>query len=154
MSRLYVLWDYLESMHPKFPGHRHNEGGFPTAYWSCHKNGWWNWPQHLHVGSAVTKLSCMLHACYTTSWITDCSCLLYLTLSCLIMSNFMMEPHWYSTKFEKQAFDSIAGNTVVPYRSLKKIFIYHKLLFIVIYNFNFQIENYNYDVKMDKFLLL
>ena len=32
----------------------------------------------------------------------------------------------------KQAFDSIAGNTVVPYRSLKKFFIYHKLLFIVI----------------------
>ena len=38
----------------------------------------------------------------------------------------------------KQAFDSIAGNTVVPYRSLKKIFIYHKLLFIVIYNSTFR----------------
>ena len=35
---------------------------------------------------------------------------------------------------DKQAFDSIAGNTVVPYRSLKKFFIYHKFLFIVIYN--------------------
>jgi len=34
----------------------------------------------------------------------------------------------------KQAFDSIAGNTVVPYRSLKKLFNYHKLLFIAIYN--------------------
>ena len=38
------------------------------------------------------------------------------------------------TSKKKQAFDSIAGNTVVPYRSLKKFFIYHKLLFIVIYN--------------------
>ena len=38
----------------------------------------------------------------------------------------------------KQAFDSIAGNTVVPYRSLKKIFINHKLLFIVIYNSTFR----------------
>jgi len=38
----------------------------------------------------------------------------------------------------EQAFDSIAGNTVVPYRSLKKIFIYHKLLFIVIYNSTFR----------------
>jgi len=49
----------------------------------------------------------------------------------------------------KQAFDSIfAGNTVVPYRSLKKFLNYHKLLFIDIYNsFNFQIENYNYDVQ-------
>jgi len=36
----------------------------------------------------------------------------------------------------KQAFDSIAGNTVVPYRSLKKLFNYHKLLFIAIYNKN------------------
>jgi len=36
--------------------------------------------------------------------------------------------------FDKQAFDSIAGNTVVPYRSLKKFFNYHKLLFIAIYN--------------------
>jgi len=34
----------------------------------------------------------------------------------------------------KQAFDSSAGNTVVPYRSLKKFFNYHKLLFIAIYN--------------------
>ena len=34
----------------------------------------------------------------------------------------------------KQAFDSIVGNTVVPYRSLKKFFNYHKLLFIAIYN--------------------
>jgi len=34
----------------------------------------------------------------------------------------------------KQAFDSIAGNTVVPYRSLKKFFNYHKLLFVAIYN--------------------
>jgi len=34
----------------------------------------------------------------------------------------------------KQAFDSIAGNTVVPYRSLKKFFNYHMLLFIAIYN--------------------
>ena len=41
----------------------------------------------------------------------------------------------------KQAFDSIAGNTVVPYRSLKKFFNYHKLPFIAIYNiFNFQIK--------------
>jgi len=45
--------------------------------------------------------------------------------------------------WSKQAFDtcSIAGNTVVPYRSLKKFFNYHKLLFIAIYNeFNFQIQ--------------
>jgi len=43
-------------------------------------------------------------------------------------------------KYNKQAFDSIAGNTKVPYRSLKKFFNYHKLLFIAIYNkFNFQI---------------
>jgi len=34
----------------------------------------------------------------------------------------------------KQAFDSIAGNTVVSYRPLKKFFNYHKLLFIAIYN--------------------
>jgi len=48
----------------------------------------------------------------------------------------------------KQAFDSIAGNTVVPYQSLKKFFNYHKLPFIAIYNkFKFQIENYNYDVQ-------
>jgi len=40
--------------------------------------------------------------------------------------------------YREQAFDSIAGNTVVPYRSLKKIFIYHKLLFIVIYNSTFR----------------
>ena len=33
-----------------------------------------------------------------------------------------------------QAFDSIAGNTVVPYRSLKKFFNYHKLLYFAIYN--------------------
>jgi len=33
----------------------------------------------------------------------------------------------------KQAFDSIAGNTEVPYRSLKKFFNYHKLLIIAIY---------------------
>ena len=39
----------------------------------------------------------------------------------------------------KQAFDSIAGNTVVPYRSLKKFFNYHTLLFIAIYNY-FQVE--------------
>jgi len=31
-----------------------------------------------------------------------------------------------SVTFNKQAFDSIVGNTVVPYRSL---FSYHKLLF-------------------------
>ena len=43
-----------------------------------------------------------------------------------------------NTYYNKQAFDSIAGNTVVPYRSLKKIFIYHKLLFIVIYNSTFR----------------
>ena len=44
----------------------------------------------------------------------------------------------------QQAFDSIAGNTVVHYRSLKKFFNYHKNLFIAIYYlFNFQIENYN-----------
>jgi len=36
------------------------------------------------------------------------------------------------TMYFKQAFDSIAGNTVVPYRSLKKFFNYHKLLFIAI----------------------
>ena len=36
--------------------------------------------------------------------------------------------------YTKQAFDSIAGNTVVQYRSLKKFFNYHKLLFIAIYN--------------------
>ena len=48
-----------------------------------------------------------------------------------------------------QAFDSIAGNTVVPYLSLKKFFNYHKLLFIAIYNyFNFMIKNYNYDVHL------
>jgi len=34
----------------------------------------------------------------------------------------------------KQAFDSIAGNTEVPYQSLKKFFNYHKLLFFAIYN--------------------
>ena len=33
----------------------------------------------------------------------------------------------------QQAFDSIAGNTVVPYRFLKKFFNYHKLLFFAIY---------------------
>ena len=38
----------------------------------------------------------------------------------------------------KQAFDSIAGNTVVPYQSLKKFFIYHKLQFIVFYNATFR----------------
>jgi len=43
----------------------------------------------------------------------------------------------------KQAFDSIAANTAVPYRSLKKCFIYHKLLLIAIYYLlNFQIKNY------------
>ena len=48
----------------------------------------------------------------------------------------------------KQAFDSIAGNTVVPYRSLKKFFNYHKLLFIAIYNkLTLQIKNYNYNVQ-------
>ena len=31
---------------------------------------------------------------------------------------------------DKQAFDSIAGNTVVPYRSLKNFFNYYKLLFL------------------------
>jgi len=35
---------------------------------------------------------------------------------------------------KEQAFDSIAGNTVVPYRSLKKFFNYHKLLYFAIYN--------------------
>ena len=39
---------------------------------------------------------------------------------------------WVQFK-EKQAFDSIAGNTVVPYQSLKFL-NYHKLLFIAIYN--------------------
>ena len=35
----------------------------------------------------------------------------------------------------QQAFDSIAGNTEVPYRSLKKFFNYHKLqFFFAIYN--------------------
>ena len=34
----------------------------------------------------------------------------------------------------KQAFDSISGNTVVPYRSLKTFFNYQKHLFIGIYN--------------------
>jgi len=34
----------------------------------------------------------------------------------------------------KQAFDSIAGNTVVPYRSLKKFFNHHKTLYFAIYN--------------------
>ena len=33
---------------------------------------------------------------------------------------------------EKHAFDSIAGNTVVAYRSLKKFFSYHR--FFAIYN--------------------
>ena len=51
----------------------------------------------------------------------------------------------------KEAVDSIAGNTVAPYRSLKKFFNYHiKLLFIAIYKkINFQIENYIYDVHVD-----
>jgi len=39
--------------------------------------------------------------------------------------------YWFD---KKQAFESIADNTEVPYRSLKKFFNYHKLLFIVIYN--------------------
>jgi len=34
----------------------------------------------------------------------------------------------------KQAFDSIVGNTVVPYRSLKNVFNYNKLLLFAIYN--------------------
>jgi len=34
----------------------------------------------------------------------------------------------------KQAFDSIAGNTVVPCRSLKKFLNYHKTLYFAIYN--------------------
>ena len=58
--------------------------------------------------------------------------------------------YWQQTQeFQhKQAFDSIAGNTVVPYRSHKKFFNYHKLLLIAIYNgFSLQIENYNYDVQ-------
>ena len=42
-------------------------------------------------------------------------------------------------KLIQQAFDSIAGNTVVPYRSLKKFFYYHMLLFTAIYNL-FQVE--------------
>ena len=46
--------------------------------------------------------------------------------------------HTHVKNKKKQAFDSIAGNTVVPYRSLKKFFIYHKLLFIVIYNSTFR----------------
>ena len=37
-------------------------------------------------------------------------------------------------KYGQQAFDSIAGDTVVPYRSLKKFFNYHKLLCFAIYN--------------------
>ena len=41
--------------------------------------------------------------------------------------------------YKEQAFDSIAGNTVVPYRSLKKFFYYHMLLFTAIYNL-FQVE--------------
>jgi len=39
----------------------------------------------------------------------------------------------------KQAFDSIAGNTLVPYRSLKRFFYYHKLLYFAIYNIFCQI---------------
>jgi len=34
----------------------------------------------------------------------------------------------------KQAFDSIADNTVVPYRYLKEFFNYQKILFFAIYN--------------------
>jgi len=34
----------------------------------------------------------------------------------------------------KQAFDSIAGNTVVPYQSLKKFINHHKTLYFAIYN--------------------
>jgi len=46
-----------------------------------------------------------------------------------------MRPPWNITiNHDQQAFDSIAGNTVVLYRSLKKFFSYHKLLFIAIYN--------------------
>jgi len=41
----------------------------------------------------------------------------------------------------KQAFDCIAGNTVVPYWSLKQFFNYHTLLFIVIYN-KFQVDGF------------
>jgi len=40
------------------------------------------------------------------------------------------------TNLIQQAFYNIAGNTVVPYRSLKKFFYYHKLLFIAIYNYS------------------
>jgi len=39
----------------------------------------------------------------------------------------------WPVKEVKQAFDSFAGNTVVPQRSLKQFFNYHKLLFIAIY---------------------
>jgi len=38
-----------------------------------------------------------------------------------------------------QTFDSIADNTEVPYRSLKKFSNYRTLLFIVIY-YNYQVE--------------
>jgi len=41
-----------------------------------------------------------------------------------------------TTGLGQQAFDSIAGNTVVPYRSLEKFFNYHKHLFIAIYYFS------------------
>jgi len=49
-------------------------------------------------------------------------------LNCLVLSDNLITMQY------KQAFDSIAGNTVVPYRSLKKFFNYRKLLFIAIYN--------------------
>ena len=61
---------------------------------------------------------------------------------------------WKSISKKKQAFDSIAGNTVVPYRSLKKFYIYHKLLFIVIYNSTFIYKTIITMYKMDTFLLL
>ena len=55
------------------------------------------------------------------------------------MMNYVYEKHdkpraWDPILILTQAFDSIAGNTVVPYRSLKMFFYYHKLLNFAIYN--------------------
>jgi len=68
----------------------------------------------------------------------------------LLWVNFIMITHLISKKKHssqwklncanfKQAFDSIVGNTVVPYQSLKKFFTCHTPLYIAIYN-KFQVE--------------
>ena len=65
----------------------------------------------------------------------------YLSLKIMIIKHLILL-HFFNHKdltrqvpynYIQQAFDSIAGNTVVPYRSLKQFFNYHKLLFFAIY---------------------